>query len=777
MREDQSETTVRIETLVVSAETNSARFEVFCRGVVSVIEGGAPILGTSRSWDMGRDGVGYGAAAGIYVCVSLRDDVDMKAYADVDRITATTPNIQKLYFCSSQELSEHRLDQIQAALRSHVGEKFPIVCLGAAQLVEASTAQLIERHYGAEIKNVLSRISLDSHDESELRGLRLALITSGAVEAHEVREEIYSATLLDILNTAQSGLTPVACAKAISDQLRLGRTLSTAPVALQLASLAALGFARGSEGIYSITDAGRAHIASKQVDAARELLVGRNSIKKALEEAIGSQIIDDEFNRIWNVFEERMAFYFQSRGDAIVAEISALLDDAEISAQTKHPFSFIEDFAEAVGSTSTHAQRKEELAQAIKDLFFDRSGVAAEWLVKVCAAYVTACTLGLENATAGAIAALLKRTTLVLDTDVVLSLLGEGEPEHDGVVQLVSAWRKLGGRILVSTSVLEEVAYHASIAQRDFEQVLQFLRSSEEERLQLIENVFVRSFSANLSRDPSIREKHWRAYIKQFVGSEEYDWTNVSGYLQDEYRIQRLPEHSSTFSQLISDVQTFLLERAQDVGKRVDKNLRDKAARDASLYADLVQYVAAQKSLDPTSTSLLVSSARRLGEVDGRFRRTGERHVVVSIASALYLVSLLPNVTLSLSAMKAFLFDESHKRFSSELERTVIRMIKVSTEFSLPFAKRAPLMREVRERLLSNAEYRAPGMASPSITELERKAVLPSNHAVFIDTLRSALDATAADSRAEVEVRRLKRENEDLREQLARQRTAKKTKK
>src|SRR5690242_13655246 len=99
-----------IYEIVLRTETSDSRFEYFCRAIVQHIEGGSPVFGTAASWDLGRDGVGFGRGAGVYVCASLRDDVDVKAIHDLERLTTTTRQISRVYFCSSHRLSEQARD-------------------------------------------------------------------------------------------------------------------------------------------------------------------------------------------------------------------------------------------------------------------------------------------------------------------------------------------------------------------------------------------------------------------------------------------------------------------------------------------------------------------------------------------------------------------------------------------------------------------------------------------------------------------------------------------
>ncbi|WP_041929679.1 hypothetical protein [Methylibium petroleiphilum] len=119
---------------VLANENNDARFERFANSVVSAIEGGAKVLPTSASWDLGRDGVGVGKATGLYVCSSLRDDIDNKTLEDIERISTTTHNISRLYFCLSNRISEHRRAQFEAQLGAETDSKFPITCLGGNHL-------------------------------------------------------------------------------------------------------------------------------------------------------------------------------------------------------------------------------------------------------------------------------------------------------------------------------------------------------------------------------------------------------------------------------------------------------------------------------------------------------------------------------------------------------------------------------------------------------------------------------------------------------------------
>lgn len=219
---------------------------------------------------------------------------------------------------------------------------------------------------------------------------------------------------------------------------------------------------------------------------------------------------------------------------------------------------------------------------------------------------------------------------------------------------------------------------------------------------------------------------------------------------------------------LEQDVRTHLIgladRRANGAASKIE---RDKARRDAELYASIVSHLKALRAADPGATCLLVSSARRLAIAETKFKESGEPHLVVNISSVLYLISMLPTASLGLSAMKAFLFDERRQGFSSDLERTLLRMVRSSQEVSMPFAKRGLLMRAMRERLLEDAAVgQEPDAKRVTLDSVEREALKPANEKRTIELLRDSLDEIGADSRLELENAQLRKKLRELEAQM-----------
>lgn len=757
-----------ISQSVLAMESNDGRFENFSRSVVSLLEGNATVFSTSASWDLGRDGVGAGGARGIYVCVSLRDDIDQKALADLERLRSTTNKIKHIYMCFSQKLSEHRISALEAQLSREIDHAFDITCLGASQLTEAAARDpgLFERHYGAETRSVLKAISEDPSDEMEVAGLRLALIAGCGDNSIEIRSELYAAGLLEALGDGTER-TISTCSRALSEHLRLGHLISETVVQTHLERLAKAGLLSTRANLYRITDEGKAKHEKQRLEAAERFLQGRLAIRQSLETSIGERLSEDDFRRIWELLEKRIATYFHMRGSQMVSEISTLLeeDSPKEPEDSITPLSFLHELAESVANTSTNAQRREELKTAIIDLFTDRASGATEWLVRVCASYVACCALGLEHTSSAALTRLFARTSLTLDSDVLLSLLGEGEPEHQGVLTIVSKWKKVGSRVLVAEPVLQEVAYHASIAQHDFQQVRHLLPGTAEDRLRLIENVFVRSFAEHMAKNGA-KLSHWGRFIQQYVGRTPHDWSSILSQIGGDFSVEKLPPASLEYENLESEVKRYLLKELEKQGIS-GKPAKDKASRDAKLYAAMVHFQKISKATDPGATCLLVSSARRLVRTEARFHQSGEQEFVVPISTVLHLLSLLPQVSLSLSAMKTFLFEDRRPGFSSDLERTIVRLVKSSQAVSLPWAKRGVLMRELRDSLISDARREGRVIREDANTyALERLALSDTSKDRTIELLSQALDRVAAPRTLEEQNLSLRKENEELKRRL-----------
>ena len=190
------------------------------------------------------------------------------------------------------------------------------------------------------------------------------------------------------------------------------------------------------------------------------------------------------------------------------------------------------------------------------------------------------------------------------------------------------------------------------------------------------------------------------------------------------------------------------------------------------MYARLVARSSSLGLQTPSSNLLIVSSSARLGKLEEHFREVGQPGIIVSLAEIVYLLSLLPEVKIGIGGMKTFLFETTGRRFGSQLERTILRVIKTSREVDLPWARKSQLMREVRSGLLQNASSEG---RRESMGDLEEKALESDAIPRTAEILREALDRSVAEMRPKREhedlerrAQRLERELDAMRSRLAR---------
>jgi hypothetical protein len=744
-----------IVELILRNDVQATRFERFCNDAVSNYEGDILVLPTSASWDLGRDGRRESSQTNIYVCSSLSDDVDAKSEADIRRLIQHAALPFTVYFCSSQSLSEHRCNEVAAELRRIVPQQTIVVPMGSIQLgaIAERAPAVFLKFYGPELANYLAviRSSIDRPLESD-DSLRVALLGVLHDNSDEVRRSIYE----DAIRTALSAkpCTAEVCAQDVSRRFRLGHSLGASTIAPHLEHLERNGEVWIKDGFYELSEVGRAALQKADALAREKLLSGREDIRDVLESELGYRLAEDQYERIWSIVRDTLSTAFFERGQQIVARVGELLSGTQNSegpTSGDNPLFFLEGLADAVALTSSHSDQQEELRTAIRDLFVETTGPAFDFLSRLCASYVALCTLGIEYQSGRAIAGILSKLTLVLDSDIAISLLCEGEANHDSVSELVTKWRSIGRGVMVGREVIQEVARHAAIAHNDFEEVVEFLPGTEADRQRLINNAFVRAF-AKLLAEKRIRRNEWGPYIGEYTANGKEDIARISDVFRS-MAIETLPPATAAEKELETKTRTLLeIEAAKRFSGQRLAIERDKASRDASLYASLYRFIRSARDADMEQSAVLVSSARRIALVEQRMRAVGDPQLVIALGAILHVLSLVPGVSVGIGAMRSLLFD-LHQRFSSDLERLLLRTVSRSREATIPWAKRHTLMRRVRTKLLD-----AP---PPKANEAARDAELwPSSESEIRFTagaLSEALEAVVVPRKSEQEIAKLQR--------------------
>lgn len=768
-------TPLGIAMAALSIETQPIRFEKFCKDIVSGLEGGRLVSSTSPTYDRGRDGRTIDPGGEITICCSLEDDVGEKAASDLKKVTTHGPAPAKLYFCSSQPLSEDARIKLTAAIRAMLPAQTSVEVFGSRQLAEAGVARfevLLDRYYRTEIVDSLSALEQRDDGDDKSIALQLALTAVGHQDSVTIRHGLYRSALLSVLKDRHAR-NVAECSRDVSALLHLARGLPDAVVRDELQRLAGTGEVQPEGDRYALSPAGASAAEDLLRAASTNLLSGRAAVREQMEGELGYKLDDDHFSRIWTDFQDRITTFFFTRGQAMVAAIAALLEGegAGTAGDIPEMARFVEELAAGAAATAADGTQAEQLRVAITDVFSDRVGPAFDWLVATAAAFLGICSLGLEATSGEQLRNAVSKLSLVPDTDVLLSFLGAGEPEHASVSEVLRRWKMIGGELLLANPVLLEAAHHAWIAPNDYRQVEHLLPGTEFDRVHLVRNAFVRAF-ATLMAQRKIRSKaQWPTYLRQFRGSTERDISALKRHLLGLLPFAELPGVSRAGRELRGRVKTVVTgnREAEARDSRDAKIIRDKAERDAELYVAIVEHARRLRNADPASTCVLMTSSGRLKGLEAAFPKEQHEELVLSIPVVLHMLSLVPGVALGINAMRALLFERRLGIEEGDLQRVILRTLRQSQEYSMPWASRTLLEGEVRKRIVEFA--RAETGTRDQRVERQREledAILDGKEPEAVATILSgALTAVGAETRADRELAEARRRIAELEKQLA----------
>lgn len=228
---------------IIVGETNPIRFEKFCSALITSVEH-INLVPTSTTYDRGRDARSIGQSKGSHgavLCASLNTDIDSKVESDLKRLSSTSKPDRVIY-CASQKLTEHRIDQITAIIRNHIEPQCALTVLGAIQLgnLGEKHPDILTRFYPGEIGSIEEAFLSPKQESAETRGLRLALFAFGSADARTLRTQISSRAILDVLSHLGPSRPSDICSKLSSD-LGLPKPISTSYVEEVLAGMETAG--------------------------------------------------------------------------------------------------------------------------------------------------------------------------------------------------------------------------------------------------------------------------------------------------------------------------------------------------------------------------------------------------------------------------------------------------------------------------------------------------------------------------------------------------------
>lgn len=780
---------IGIAKSLLEQETEPLRFERFCCDLVSGIEGDARILTTSSNYDRGRDGVSVGGVLNVVLLCSLTDKIEDKALADAKKLAkglgANRPDA--IYFCSSQSFTEDRGEKISATMRTAL--PLPtgydrVIVLSGLKICQlgARHPALFERHYPSELADIRAGLAESPATQEAEHALRLALSTTAAEDAATIREDVWAALLR--LHLSRGDLTAAALSTAISNYLRLSAAISTPVLLAHLNALIEIGQIEVRNGVYALTAAGGLAFQEDEARVAKSVLKGKDALISATKRHLKTDITPDQENKLWHAVQEKLATLFYERGREVLAQISVLLSatgkDEDIDkvgdevGDLDDGFEIVAALAKAAGSAFDYAEQREEVETSIRDIIVAGDDDAVRWLTRAAYAFVCACAMGIEARTRSALEEMIGGTSLIFDTDVVLTYLSPDEPAHEAVTAIRERWRTLGGRILLAEEVATEVAYHAWIAQTDSDHITPQMLGTRIDRQILSKNAFVRGF-ASLIEKKQAKPSHWKAWLAQFRGKNPQDTSTTKRTLTKDHNFGVLPPPSGRYRTLANKVQTFLQksneprERSSASDEHDNYVRRDKAKRDATLFASTVQIRERADEGDSNSPTFLLTSSSRFAKIEREFLNDQDSFVL-AVPAVLYLLSMAPDRSLGLTALRGFLFDERWQERVSDFDLMALRLVKMSKEFDIPWARRHTLLRRLHDRARKVAIDRSKDAARHSkVTgrEVTREWTTPSGKQQMLQELAATLDDVAADHRAESELAEARAEIADLKRQLA----------
>lgn len=699
-----------IATIILGQETSGTHFEKFCAELLEKVEN-VPFVTTSASYDRTRDAIGLGRSRGSHfniVLCTLNKNLEPKVAEDAERLAKYTQP-DRIEYCHNHPLSQKASDELTNILRK-VFPKTSVAVKGSdilSQLAEKHW-NIFEKHYGPEVRVISGLASGRPSAALEQRGLVLALVAFGSEDARRLREEVSRAAILSaIKEKGTADLKEIG--SFLTDGLQLPISLNEEFVESILRDAADTGFIVKKAGGWELTDVGQRVSVSLGTEAAEQLLAGRNIIRQKLEVAIGKGLSESHYDLVWATLQDFFADLFYSNGLTTICAVNDVLSGAVSHGTDKgNLYTLVAAGAQKVKAVTGDPELGAELERAVLDIFTERTGDAFEWLARVAERFVALCSLGLEATTADEIRRILRRYVLVLDSDIILTYLCGGEPDHEAARELMNRWLELGGEILLAPTVLTEVAAHAWISDRSFPDTVHLLGKLQREELpHYTDNAFVRAFHA-YSKSYADREK-WRTFIGQFQGKAAEDYSNVEDILIDELRAKPLPnKYDQEFAKHIADhLKDRAASRKQISVHMLGQDEAGKLTRDGQLLATIAAARDANREAQVDKTVVIITSSLRLRHADDHFRaKMHNPEAVMSLSALSYLLSMLPENPLGAGALRRTLFEFTVKPDSRDTSQLAMQVIKSAGNYDIPLARRVTLRNQLEKSIRHHAEMR-----------------------------------------------------------------------
>lgn len=766
-QETESGITKKMAEIIIASETSSRRFEAFCADLFSDVDGSEYVM-TSRTWDLGRDAVDDSVRSGkrppILMC-SLRRNVAAKAKADITRVLEKV-SPQTIRFCSNQRLSDAAEHEIEGQIRNICQTAKTVRVTGVDKIVQHSVRYPahLRRWYVGELADLKLSLSVDedTFEDVKISGMRIALTTQLHDDAIELRDDICENLILSALANGNEQSLPLI-AKWVSDGLHLPRNVHPEYLHRALGTLGELRRITRVRQSYRITPDGVDELNRKTLEGSENLFEGKRLIRELMGNLSGEELTPQEVSQIWNTVQDAVANMFMANGIQIIDAIASMAGGESAIADHPDLYGLLRKIGDQISALEIRGVRASQIGQAFVDMFKEQDSGGFRWLTRLCAVYVGVCSLGLEPTAQQQVLERLREIELLLDTDVVLSFVCEGEPNHEVIQNVVRLWRRIGGNIYASESVLSEAAHHAWISRQDYLNTWRSMYNmSDFDAGHLIQNAFVRGFRAVNKAAGKYNPKLWDIYISQFRGQAPDDYAPLVAVLGDD-GIQPISEEiceSALADEAAKRVLALKLgDQVSPESDDVPKKLKDKSKRDGVLVALLDAHRTAMKQLN--RTAVIISSSPVLRSSCESYRsRLGRPDPVMPIGAVGYLLAMAPGVRMGLGALRGILFDTGFAKRVGLLEELALRIVHQTEQYRVPWSKRGALGRQMRNQITELAIQKG-----STREQVQEQLLHPTNDLAREELTQAVAAAVDKISLSSIE-RRLLDDNARLRQEL-----------
>lgn len=758
-----------IVKVVLENDDSHIRFENFCLELFNKIEG-TELVPTSRSWDYGRDGRSIllsNTPIKPILCATLREDIDEKVKSDILRLRETTQT-NSIIYCSSKELSEKKCNSLEVKIKELYPGMQSVRIIGKIQFIGLIDRydEIFRKYYAGEISNIEKTfLSPSSSPDLKEIGLRLVLCTQVGEDATKLRDEISKMLFLYNLNTSVN-LSVDQLSALVTAQLHLPKIISIHYVHEIIEHIKSEKLVTYRDNCISITEKGKTYIECIPEDASLKLLEGRSAIREAIYKLSGHKLSDIQYGILWDTFQDGITELFYNHGLTLIRMVRSILIENIILSSSDYMNVHLTSLAERAISQFSDKEQASEVKQAIIDMFYEKDSPAFLWLSQICGTYVMMCSLGLEELSNQQIIRVLSTYHIIPDSDILISLLCEGENNHKEVERIIKGWIALGGEIILSIPVLEEVAHHAWISEFDYSHFgVNLNKVTDYDANHIIENAFVRAFRKVSISDTS--PKMWIQYIQQYRGTSENDYSRVLSIIRAEFPIKLLTLPSDDYKDVSNQIRKYLIKRMSEIShipvENLDYRTLDKIERDCKLVTSVIFERNTRKTQGDFTTSCIISSAGILKELDYGFASLfGPPEMILPTAAIGFLLTLTPQVSMSFGTLRSILFDDVLTQRLTPAQLYAFRVISSSGQWNVPFARRGSLEHTLNDTLYQEARARG-----EPISSIRERVIGTKDPDYSANIVGEVLAKMAITPKSREELIQSKQEIEKLREQLS----------